>query len=62
MLNDIIHDPIKLPMLVILVVLEVPALIYLIVEWIKANRRTDHEQNTLGGACEDLHQCSDYLR
>lgn len=47
MLNDIIHDSMKLPMLVILVVLEVPALIYLIVEWIKANRRNDHEQNTL---------------
>lgn len=45
MLNDIIHDPIKLPMLVILVALEVPALIYLIVEWIKTNRRTNHEQH-----------------
>ena len=39
MLNDITQDPIKLPMLVILVVLEVPALIYLIVEWVRANRR-----------------------
>ena len=39
MLNDIIHDPIKLPMLVILVALEVPAMIYLIVEWIRANRK-----------------------
>lgn len=39
MLNDIIHDPIKLPMLVILVVLEVPALIYLIVEWVRVNRK-----------------------
>ena len=39
MLNDIIHNPIKLPMLVILVALEVPAMIYLIVEWVMANRK-----------------------
>ena len=44
MLNDIIHDPIKLPMLVILVALEVPALIYLIVEWIRANRKEKNHE------------------
>ena len=44
MLNDIINDPIKLPMLVILVALEVPALIILIVEWVRANRKEKKDE------------------
>ena len=39
MLNAIIQDPIKLPMLVILVVLEVPAAIFLVWAWFDAKRR-----------------------
>lgn len=38
MLHDIISDPLKLTMFVILVVLEVPAAIFLVWAWIKANR------------------------
>ena len=41
MLNEIIHDPIKLPMLIILAVLEIPAAIFLVWAWFDAKRRAD---------------------
>lgn len=38
---DILADPVKTVMLVILIVTEVPAAVFMILQWIKANKERD---------------------
>lgn len=47
-MGEILADPVKLPMLIVLVVLEVPALIGLIWCWIRACKKAgNREENKL---------------
>ena len=40
---DILADPVKTVMLVILIVMEVPAAVFMIWQWIKANKESDRK-------------------
>ena len=39
MIDEIINDPVKLPMLIILAVLEIPAIVFLTWAWFDAKRK-----------------------
>ena len=42
-MSDILADPVKTIMLVILIAMEVPAAVFMIWQWIKANKERDKE-------------------
>ena len=43
-MSDILADPVKTIMLVILIVMEVPAAVFMIWQWIKANKERDKHE------------------
>lgn len=43
-MSDILADPVKTVMLVILIVMEIPAAVLLLREWIKANKERDKNE------------------
>ena len=43
-MSDILADPVKIVMLVILIVMEIPAAVFLLWQWIKANKERDKHE------------------
>lgn len=52
-MKGILQDPLKLTMLIILAALEIPAMIFLIVAWIKAKKEYENGELSDGQRTED---------